>query len=320
MGRPVIEASYRILVVDDDPQTAVLVKSWYRGKPFEILTAGDGEEGLKRAAAERPDLLLLDVTMPRMDGLEVARRLKSNPATRTIPVLLLTARRETTDKVEGFRAGADDYVVKPFAFEEVDARIRAMLRRRELVATLESTVEELQVSNRQLEGLLVIDEKTGLFNYREFERKLREEWLRALRYETPLSVIMLDLDRFKAINDTRGHPAGDRVLREFAMLVAGGARGTDVAARFGGEEFAVILPHTGGPLAARVAERIRAAVNDFVFLEPDDRLRVTVSAGIATWPSFPSIDSAEALVAAADRALLKAKVLGRNRVVVDEGS
>jgi two-component system cell cycle response regulator len=316
----VIEASYRILVVDDDPQTAELVKSWYRGKPFDILTAGDGEEGLKRAASERPDLLLLDVTMPRMDGLEVARRLKANPATRSIPLLLLSARRDTPDKVEGFRAGADDYVVKPFAFEEVDARIRTMLRRRELFATLESTVEELQVSNRELEGLLVIDEKTGLFNYREFARRLREEWLRALRYETPLSVIMLDLDRFKAINDRYGHPAGDRVLREFAMLVAGGARGTDVAARFGGEEFVVILPHTGGPLAVRVAERIRAAVHDFTFLEPDERLKVTVSAGIATWPSSPSIDSGEALVAAADRALLKAKSKGRNRVVVDDGS
>jgi diguanylate cyclase (GGDEF)-like protein len=316
----VIEASYRILVVDDDPQTAELVRSWYRGKPFEILTAGDGEEGLKRAASERPDLLLLDVTMPRMDGLEVARRLKGNPATRSIPVLLLTARRDVTDKVEGLRAGADDYVVKPFAFEEVDERIRLMLRKRELVATLESTIEELQVSNRQLEGLLVVDDKTGLANYRAFESKLREEWLRALRYETSLSVIMFDLDHFKSINDNWGHPAGDRVLREFAMLVAGGARATDLAARFGGEEFAIILPHTGGPLAVRVAERIRAAVNDFTFLEPDDRLKVTVSAGIATWPSSPSIDSAEALVAAADRALLRAKVQGRNRVVVDEGS
>ena len=277
-------------MVDDDPQTAEVVRSWYRDEPFDILTASDGEEGLRRAASERPDLLLL------------------------------TARRDTADKVEGLRTGADDYVVKPFAFEEVDLRIRGILLRREFVSDLESKIETLHAKTGELEGLLLIDEKTGLFNYREFARRLREEWLRALRYETPLSVIMLDLDHFKAINDRYGHPAGDRVLREFAMLVAGGARNTDVAARFGGEEFAVILPHTGGPLAARVAERIRAAVNDFTFLEPDDRLKVTVSAGIATWPSHPSIDTAEAFVGAADRALLRAKSMGRNQVVVDEGS
>jgi diguanylate cyclase (GGDEF)-like protein len=170
----------------------------------------------------------------------------------------------------------------------------------------------------KLEEEATVDEKTGLANYRVFHKKLREEWLRSERYEQPLSIVMLDLDDFKRVNDTVGHPSGDLVLREFAMLVAGGARATDVPARYGGEEFAVILPHTARERAVRVAERIRAAVSEFSFLEPDHPLRVTVSAGVATFASGPGITSAEQLLAAADRALYAAKKAGKNRVVVHE--
>ena len=168
----------------------------------------------------------------------------------------------------------------------------------------------------KLEEMATIDGKTGLANYRVFGEKLHDEWLRAERYRQPLSLVMLDLDDFKRVNDSLGHLAGDRVLREFAMLVAGGARATDVAARYGGEEFAIILPHTGGERAARVAERVRAAVEDFTFLDPEHPSKVTVSAGVATFPSGPEVASAEALVAAADRALYAAKKAGKNRVVV----
>jgi len=157
-----------------------------------------------------------------------------------------------------------------------------------------------------------------LANYRVFFKKLREEWERSERYRFPLSIVMLDLDDFKKVNDTVGHPAGDKVLREFAMLVSGGARGTDLAARYGGEEFAMILPHTDRERAKRVAERVRAAVADFSFLEPEHPLRVTVSAGVATFASSPAIATAEHLVAAADRALYAAKKAGKNRVVVHE--
>lgn len=314
---PRIQTTHRILVVDDDPETARLLRGWYEGQPFEVFAATDGEEGVARAGALGPDLIVLDVNMPRLDGFAAARRLKENPATASIPVILLTARRDTDDKVRGFAAGCDDYVTKPFAFEEMDARVRAMLRKRELYMELEVTNRELQSANRQMQELLVVDEKTGLANFREFQRRLREEWLRAERYRTPLSLIMLDLDDFKAINDTWGHPAGDRVLREFATLVAGGARATDLAARYGGEEFGMILPHTEGDLARRVAERIRVAVEDFEFLEAEAPVRVTVSAGVATWPVDPRVESVEDLVAAADRALYRAKQAGKNRVMID---
>ena len=307
----------RILVVDDDPETARLVRDWFRGQPYEILDAADGETALERVRRERPALILLDLKMPGVDGISVARSLKEDPATRSIPIILLTACRDVESKVEAFAAGADDYVTKPFEFEEIDARIRSMLQKRGLLVSLESKVRDLTATNDQLEKLLVVDEKTGLFNFREFQRRLREEWQRAERYSTQLSLVFLDLDHFKQVNDTLGHQAGDKVLCEFATLVTGGARANDIAARYGGEEFAVILPHTDGPMAVRVAERILAAVREFVFLADERPTRITVSAGVATYPSGPEVDSVDGLVRAADRALYRAKDTGRDRVVRD---
>jgi diguanylate cyclase (GGDEF)-like protein len=310
----------RILVVDDQPETAKLVRQWFSGQPYDIFEASDGQEGVRRAAADNPDLILIDLKMPVMDGLTAARKLKSDPATKSIPIILLTASKAISDKVEAFAAGADDYVTKPFDFHEVDARIRAMLRKRELYATLESTIETLKSTNTQLEELLVVDEKTGLYNFRQFQRKLKEEWLRAERYGTTLSLAMLDLDDFKKVNDSYGHPAGDRVLQEFATLVAGGARATDLAARYGGEEFAIILPHTGGVMASRVADRIRLAVTAFRFGLPEHSIRITASIGISTFPSVPDITTASALILAADRALYRAKKSGKDCVILDDGS
>ena len=314
------EEQHRILVVDDDPETGRLVRSWFEGQPYEVLVADGGRKGLKLALAERPDLILLDLRMPDMDGISVARRLRDEATTRNIPVLMLTACRDVEHKVEAFTAGADDYVTKPFEFEEVGARIETMLRRREVTAHLETRVEDLSSTNEQLERLLVMDEKTGLFNFREFQRRLKEEWQRARRYDMLLSLVMLDLDHFKRLNDTLGHQAGDQVLREFAMLVAGGARGTDIAARYGGEEFAVVLPHTDAPMALRVAQRIRKAVKEFVFLYDENPTRVTVSAGVATYPSTAEVNSVDALVRAADMALYEAKKRGRDCVVQATGS
>ena len=298
----------RILVIDDDPETAKLVRLWYRDRSFEILDAPNGETGLRMVAEHSPDLILLDLKMPGLDGMAVARRLQQDPATSEIPMILLTACRDTETKVEAFAAGAQDYITKPFACEEIDARILAALRRRQ-------TMLKLQSSNDQLEQLLKMDEKTGLYNFREFRRRLREEWQRAQRYGTPLSVIFLDLDNFKGLNDTLGHQAGDQALKEFATLVSGGARANDFAARYGGEEFAIILPHTDAEMGKRVAQRIVAAVREFVFLEDETPTHVTVSAGVATYPAGPKIDSMDALVRAADGALSRAKDAGKDCVI-----
>ena len=301
-GAVTIEVTTKILVVDDDAETAHMVRGWYKGQPVEILEASDGDEGVRRAATDKPDIILMDLMMPGTNGFEASRRLKADPATAGIPVILLSARREPQTKRDGFDAGIDHYVEKPFDLDEMDARIRSMIEKSKAYLKLEEEA--------------TVDDKTGLANYRVFYKKLREEWERSERYKFPLSIVMLDLDDFKRVNDSLGHPAGDRVLREFAVLLSGGARGTDLPARYGGEEFAMILPHTDRDRAQRVAERIRAAVADFSFLEPDHPLRVTVSAGAATSAPAVHIASAEQLVAAADRALYAAKKAGKNRVIV----
>lgn len=298
-----IEATTKILVVDDDATTARLVRGWYKGRPVEILEANNGAEGVRRAIQDKPDVILMDVMMPPgITGIEASRRIKADPASGSIPVILLSARREPETKAEGFDAGIDQYVEKPFDLGEMEARIRSMIDKGK-------TYQRLQVE-------ATVDEKTALANYRVFYTRLRDEWERSERYKLPLSLVMFDLDDFKRVNDSFGHPAGDRVLREFAVLVSGGARGTDLAARYGGEEFAMILPHTNREHAERVAERVRAAVVDFRFLEPDHALRITVSAGVATFAAGTDIASAEQLVAAADRALYSAKNAGKNRVVI----
>jgi diguanylate cyclase (GGDEF)-like protein len=297
-----IQAKTKILVVDDKDETAQMLRGWYKGRPVAILEARDGDEGIRLAVSEGPDIILMDVMMPGTDGIEASRRLKADPATSAIPVILLSALREPETKREGFDAGIDQYVEKPFDLGEMESRIRSMI--------------EKGKTYQKLKEEATIDEKTGVANYRVFYTRLLDEWERSERYLLPLSIVMLDLDNFKKVNDSVGHPFGDRVLREFAMLVAGGARGTDLAARYGGEEFAMILPHTDRERAERVAERVRAAVADFSFLEPDHPLRVTVSAGVATFFAGSDIASAEQLVAAADRALYAAKAAGKNRVIV----
>ena len=311
------ERTPTLLVVDDDPATAQLIRQWFADS-MEVLDAPDGKQGLERAFESQPDLLLLDLRMPGLDGIAVAQQLKSDPRTRAIPIVVLSACRDAESKVEAFCAGADDYITKPFEVQEVDARVRSMLRKRKALVNMELAVRDLTSTNERLEQLLMVDEKTGLYNFREFQRRLRAEWSRAERYGVPLSLVFFDLDHFKQINDALGHPAGDKILQEFSMLATGGARANDIAARYGGEEFAVILPHTKREMALRVAERIRRAVDAFTFNADDKPTHVTVSGGVATYPGGKGIDSMDALVRSADAALYRAKDQGRNCVVVCE--
>jgi two-component system cell cycle response regulator len=312
---PAAERRYSILVIDDEPPTAELLRVACKNKPYDILEVNCGEAGLMAAAAEYPDLILLDLMMPDIDGITVAQSLKNDPRCRNIPIILLTSVKDTDAKVQAFAAGADDFINKSFKWEEIEARIASMLRKRDFLLSLESEVKNLTATNKHLEELMVLDAKTGLHNFGEFQRRLRAEWNRAERYKIPLSLILFDLDKFKEVNDTRGHQAGDRTLQQFSTLVTGGARANDVAARYGGEEFAMILPHTDGEMALRVAERIRRAVSEFLFLEESSPLHITVSGGVATYHSSPDIESVDALVGAADRALYQAKERGRNCIV-----
>ncbi|MEW5928580.1 MAG: diguanylate cyclase [Gemmatimonadota bacterium] len=319
-GLPNVEET-RILVVDDHPDNVEIIDARLSSRGYQIETASNGEEALARVHANPPHLILCDVMMPVMDGYEVSRRVKSDDSLPYIPIILVTARDSTADKVEGLEAGADDYLTKPINFPELEARVRSMLRIKRLQdeldlknRELERTNQELEVANRKLRKLSITDGLTELFNHRHVHELLHEEFERSRRSGEPLAVVMIDLDRFKAVNDTYGHPTGDVILYETARIIRETAREIDMVGRYGGEEFIAILPNTAEDEASKFAERVRTGVEGYVFRDEANEVRMTASSGVASFPGLDS-DTPEALLKRADEALYVAKESGRNRVV-----
>jgi two-component system, cell cycle response regulator len=298
----------RILVVDDNQDNIEIIATRLRFRGYEILEASDGEQALALVRERAPDLLLLDVMLPDIDGYEISRRIKGADDLPFIPIILVTARDSTQDKVAGLDAGADDYLTKPINFPELEARVRSMLRIKRLQ-------DELELKNRELERLSISDGLTGLFNHRHIHDLLAEEFERVARTGDCMSVAMFDLDHFKAINDTYGHQAGDRVLITLADILRESARDIDRLGRYGGEEFMVLLPETCIEDAAVFVERVRREVARHAFdIGRDEPLHMTLSAGVATYP-HELVDSVETLVRLADESLYDAKAGGRNRIV-----
>lgn len=450
----------RILVVDDIPANVKLLEVRLLAEYFEVLKASSGPEAIETCETSKVDVILLDVMMPDMDGFEVCRRLKSDPATSHIPIVMITALDQVTDRVRGLEAGADDFLTKPVndlqlmtrvkslvrlkmltdelrlraattrnigieellgrnfpsqeespkvllvderraSFERIQAmlrgsvdldvatdphagffqaadsnyecvmistgfadfdplrlcsQLRSLDRTRflpiilvadageedrvirglelgindylvrpidphELTARLRTQVrrkrynDQLRASVTQTIEMAVTDPLTGLHNRRYLDSHLQTLFDRAVARRRPLSVMITDLDRFKSVNDTYGHDGGDDVLREFARRLRQNVRGIDLACRFGGEEFVIVMPDTDGPVAEKVAERIRAEVAHLPFAVGKDgkSIEVTVSVGVSSL--LKGADSVEALMKRADLALYEAKSGGRNRVV-----
>ena len=287
----------KVLVVDDLPECANLLGRMLGDQGYEILLATGGHAALEIAVRERPDVILMDVRMPELDGIEVCRRLKADPDLRTIPVILVTVNSREEDIVKGLDAGADDYVTKPFSRHVLAARTRAALR------------------TKRLEDILLkqahIDPLTGLPNRRTLMERLGQEWERAQRYGRPLSLIMADVDHFKNVNDIYGHLAGDRVLQNIAQTIAQQCRQADLAARYGGEEFAIVVPDQAADASLHLAERCRQQIEDLRFATLTPRFEVTASLGVA---DSDGLASPEALIRLADAALYDAKRAGRNTV------
>ena len=302
----------RILIVDDHEDNVELLRARLEHRGFVCITARDGVEALAAVEAAAPDLVLLDLMMPRIDGFEVARRIKQNPNLPFIPIIAQTALDDVEHKVEGLAAGADDYITKPINFAELEARVRSMLRIKRLHEALES-------ANTELTRLATTDGLTGVYNRGHIEQRLAEMFDHSARLQEPLSCVMFDIDHFKAVNDRYGHQVGDGVLRQFADLILGVAREIDKVGRYGGEEFMVLLPGTVLDSAVTFAERARLEVEQHLFRIDGTTLRRTVSCGVAGWP-HPAIEHREHLVRAADDALYVAKALGRNRVVRFDGA
>lgn len=290
----------KVLVVDDIPSN-VQVLSRILKDDHEIYFATDGIKALDLVQAQLPDLVLLDIMMPGMDGYEVCTRIKANPATRDIPVIFVSARGEVEDETRGLEVGAIDFITKPISPPIVKARVRnhILLKRQ---ADL-------------LRQLSFLDGLTGIANRRRFDEVLAREWRRCGRSRAPLSAIMIDVDHFKAYNDLCGHHAGDTCLRAIARLLAEQIRRpADLVARYGGEEFVCLLPETDSGGAASVAESLRTAVEREGIAHPQSSVgpHVTVSLGHATL--IPSTDEPPGrLLALADEFLYAAKKSGRNR-------
>jgi diguanylate cyclase (GGDEF)-like protein len=310
----------KILVVDDSRTQLEWLVQVLQREGYEVTSAADGREALRRVRADSPDLVLLDMILPDMDGLQVLRIIKALPEDQYIPVIILSVKSDLDSKVTGLRIGADDFLAKPFAEAEILARCAAMLR----IKHLQERLREMQ---RKLEEQSITDGLTGLKNRRFFDERLHEEFKRAQRYGDYLSLIMIDLDHFKQVNDRYGHPAGDVVLREAGALIRASIRDPDICARYGGEEFAVILPKTHMQGALAVAERIwremgakeyaipasAGASSGPATAAPRATVHVTPSLGVAFYPS-KDITSSELLLRFADQALYEAKKTGRNSI------
>ena len=292
----------RILVAEDSLVVRTVVCDQLEDEGYEVVQAVDGESALAVCATARPDAILLDIEMPGLDGHQVLRRLKADVDLSDIPVVFLTGRTSTDDMVAGLRAGAHDYLKKPFEPAELIARIAGAVRIKRLQ-------DELRIRNEQLDRLSRVDDLTGLHNRRHIDEQMQKEISTARRHHQPLAVLMLDIDHFKHVNDREGHPAGDLVLQEFARRLQAVTRDGDVVGRWGGEEFIIIAPQTAGDQAMTLGERVRAAIADRPIDLGDHSLSITVSIGFAVGLGTPA-----ELVEDADAALYRSKAEGRNRV------
>lgn len=306
----------RVLIVDDVPVNIKLLRELLKNS-YSVNFATDGHTALALAESSLPDLVLLDISMPEMDGYEVCRRLKSNPATRAIPVVFLTAQSDETNELEGLTLGAIDYITKPFSPPIVLARVKnhidfalAKSRLNEAYTLLDLKNQELDDKNRALEVLLQTDRLTQLHNRHKLDEAFQIEVQRARRYGTQFSVIILDVDSFKTVNDTFGHLVGDSVLVQVADTLSANVREMDLVGRWGGEEFLLLCPETGLDVAAELANRLRAVLAGTP-LPPVDR--VTASFGVAAYHPGDDVTS---LLRRADDALYRAKSGGRDRVEI----
>jgi diguanylate cyclase (GGDEF)-like protein len=293
-------ANPTVLVIDDSTDVHRLLKARLRNEDLELMLASTGGEGLRMAVERRPTLILLDLDMPGMDGFEVLRALKEREETQDIPVIVLSGLQGSQDKVTAFDLGAVDYITKPFDLTELRVRVRSALKMHRLVRLL--------AERAQVDGL------TGLWNRAHFDKRWADEVAGASRHGRALTLAMFDADHFKSVNDTFGHPAGDVVLQGIARIILGNCRQTDIACRYGGEEFALIMPDTAPEDGLAVCERIREAVAAAVWARHPDRC-VTVSAGLAGSAEPGNIPAPE-WIDAADRGLYEAKKMARNRVVL----
>lgn len=307
----------RVLLADDSATQRTIVRLLLEASGHDVACARDGLEVVEMVGTWKPDLAIMDIDMPGLSGLDATRTIRADTARDWFPIIFVTGRTDSREIAKAIEAGGDDYLTKPVDPIVLGAKMRAMERIAEMRRRLVDTTAELSVAKVKLEELANEDSLTGLGNRRLFDSYLANEMLRSRRNGMPLSLLMMDVDYFKAYNDLLGHPAGDACLREVAQVVKNFARRpTDLVARYGGEEFAVILPETPSPGALRVAERFLETLRSRKIPHPRRAGAIVgISVGVATTSSARRWEVSE-LIGEADRALYEAKQSGRDRVEV----
>jgi two-component system cell cycle response regulator len=295
----------RVLVVQAEPAERAVQRALFTEAGMSVVEACSGAEALDFLATDKPDLVVLGRTLPDMDGLDLLPRFKSGELD-FVPVLVASHRGETAERVRGLQLGADDYIPRPCDPAEFLARAKALLRTKQA----HDRIRKLQIS---LEQMVVSDPLTGLHNRRYLMDRMLQEMQRSDRHGEPLALAMIDLDAFKPINDQFGHVLGDKVLRAVGSAISKSVRVSDIAARYGGDEFAVILPQTPAEGAMRVCERLLRNISEIVLQDEMGRtFRITASLGLAYYPA-DDVETPEDLVHSADGALYGAKRSGKNR-------
>jgi diguanylate cyclase (GGDEF)-like protein len=307
-----------ILLIEDSPTQAQYVRLLLEDAGYQVTFAETGQKGVEIAEATQPDLILLDVVLPDLDGFSVCHRIRLQSRL-YIPILMLTEKRtDMHDKVGGLTVGADDYLSKSSEDRELLARVASLLRIRQVMEDMYSRMENGEQSYQTLRQPAMTDRLTGLYNRYYFAEDLHRQFAIARRYLTPLGCIMTDIDLFRDFNTCYGHPTGDWMLQRIAGLLKQNVREVDMIARFGEEEFVILLPMIDIVGTAALAARLRALVEEHVWENPSfGKLHITVSFGVAAIPK-QGIETAEGLIACADKALRRAKANGRNRVEIYE--
>lgn len=332
----------KVLLVDDNEDMLETLEHLFRFYEYDVVKAVNGKEGIDVAEKEQPDIIILDALMPVMNGFDACKILKSNAKTKDIPVIFLSANyTEDEHRILGLELGADDYIVKPFNAKELIAKVKSILHKRELIEDLRRNnktlveqqgnifkeLEQLRKKASELEAGQINDPLTGLYNDRFLQKRFLEEIARARRYNSDISLVIVDVDFFHKINDVFGEQTGDYILMRIANIILNNTRNTDVVFRLGGNRFLALLPHTDETGAYYEAERIRSAVEQSDFFDQDfyelkklspkrkqDYRHITISAGVLQLDpeKFRSVDEA---LEAAEKVLAHAKSNGRNQTV-----